>query len=192
MCQYMLIIPTLTDVLRRIEVSTGLVGAIAGASDFASMFMTPGATPSTQLPASSDMAASHPQRTLCIHGQRLNLMHTWLSSVIRAAFCCWVCRSVLRPHPSASVEGQQTGRCNHLQTQAPHPRTANCWSVILQAEQRLFMTVSRLQRVDQVQLQDAGAGGRADVPAQQRAVHPVLRGALPVAAGAVALRPGLW
>lgn len=43
MCQYMLIIPTLTDVLRRIGVSTGLVGAIAGASDFASMFMTPGA-----------------------------------------------------------------------------------------------------------------------------------------------------
>ncbi|CAL5218517.1 g204 [Coccomyxa viridis] len=42
MCQYMLIIPTLTDVLRRIGVSTGLVGAIAGASDFASMFMTPG------------------------------------------------------------------------------------------------------------------------------------------------------
>ena len=42
MCQYMLIIPTLTDVLRRIDVSTGLVGAIAGASDFASMFMTPG------------------------------------------------------------------------------------------------------------------------------------------------------
>ena len=45
MCQYMLIIPTLTDVLRRIGVSTGLVGAIAGASDFASMFMTPGAPP---------------------------------------------------------------------------------------------------------------------------------------------------
>ena len=44
MCQYMLIIPTLTDVLRGIGVSTGLVGAIAGASDFASMFMTPGAT----------------------------------------------------------------------------------------------------------------------------------------------------
>ncbi len=51
MCQYMLIIPTLTDVLRRIGVSTGLVGAIAGASDFASMFMTPGAAPSAHIPA---------------------------------------------------------------------------------------------------------------------------------------------
>ena len=53
MCQYMLIIPTLTDVLRRIGVSTGLVGAIAGASDFASMFMTPGAPmlPTLLLPA---------------------------------------------------------------------------------------------------------------------------------------------
>ncbi len=50
MCQYMLIIPTLTDVLRRIGVSTGLVGAIAGASDFASMFMTPGACPLPNLP----------------------------------------------------------------------------------------------------------------------------------------------
>ena len=50
MCQYMLIIPTLTDVLRRIGVSTGLVGAIAGASDFASMFMTPGTPLPPDLP----------------------------------------------------------------------------------------------------------------------------------------------
>ena len=54
------------------------------------------------------------------------------------------------------------------------------------------MMLSRVQRVDQVQLQDAGAGGRADVPAQQRAVHSVLPDALPVAVGAVALCPGLW
>ena len=54
MCQYMLIIPTLTDVLRRIGVSTGLVGAIAGASDFASMFMTPGPPSFPSLPMPQD------------------------------------------------------------------------------------------------------------------------------------------
>ena len=89
MCQYMLIIPTLTDVLRRIGVSTGLVGAIAGASDFASMFMTPGAA---QVPPFQQhfRRFKYPcqQWVLCIHGQRLRGAQTWLSSVICAALCC--------------------------------------------------------------------------------------------------------
>lgn len=62
--QYMLIIPTLTDVLRRIDVSTGLVGAIAGASDFASMFMTPGAAPLLSPPSGYDSILTRPDLPL--------------------------------------------------------------------------------------------------------------------------------
>lgn len=42
MANYMLAIPTIRGFCEHIHVSTGLVGVIAGASDFASMFMTPG------------------------------------------------------------------------------------------------------------------------------------------------------
>ena len=70
MCQYMLIIPTLTDVLRRIGVSTGLVGAIAGASDFASMFMTPGASKLTKCPTPSKFTRwQHHIRSGALHSQ---------------------------------------------------------------------------------------------------------------------------
>jgi hypothetical protein len=42
MANYMLAIPTIAAFCRHLHVSAGLVGVIAGASDFASMFMTPG------------------------------------------------------------------------------------------------------------------------------------------------------
>lgn len=50
---YLQAIPTITGFCRHIGVSTGLVGVIAGASDFASMFMTPG------LPAPSPYLQDH-------------------------------------------------------------------------------------------------------------------------------------
>ena len=104
MCQYMLIIPTLTDVLRRIGVSTGLVGAIAGASDFASMFMTPGAPPHAHSSADHEGGNLNTSRrrfvptgsgsSLCIPGSAL-----W--SVQLSALCV---SSAVHPWPSAFVE----------------------------------------------------------------------------------------